>query len=366
MNFLYNTDEVIILRSVLLNALRLPLPKEQLGSVKDIDTERLARLGIDTILFDFDNTLTPWRNKLVDDSIKEVIRGLIEKGFKVAIVTNAGRKRMEEVDLGDDLPLPVFHSLFKPGVKRLKQVLRKIGAVPEKTAMVGDLFFTDIIAGNRLGMYTILVNPYIHGATDFVNKLLGVLTKVFFFSFYYTIGWFFHIVDLTTPNEAFKDVYSIDYERLIKAGFDTFVFDYDNTLSPWKTPPSNEVVRLLNSLAERGVMVIIASNGKRERLERFKRFFGDKIVVIGSARKPMGGRVKRLLKKLGRDPNRTVVIGDQLFTDVFMGSLIKAYTIKVEPIDEDREFLTTRFLRRLEKIVKSLQRGKHVVWRKEE
>ncbi|RKX46204.1 MAG: YqeG family HAD IIIA-type phosphatase [Thermotogae bacterium] len=352
---------MVELKARILNTLRLPLPKEQLRSVKELNTERLSRLGIDTILLDFDNTIVPWKRELLDDSMREVIYGWIKDGFKVAVVTNAGKKRMEKVDLKAGEPVPVFHSLFKPGVKRLRRVLQKIGSEPEKTAMVGDLFFTDIIAGNRLGLYTILVNPYLIGVTNYFHKLLAFLSKVLFYAFYYTVGWFFHIADLNTPNETFESVHQIDFDRLIQAGFDTFIFDYDNTLSWWRTPPSAEAVKLLESLVSKGATVIVASNGRKERLESFKKYFGDRIVVLGNARKPLKRRVERLLKRLGKNPHETVVIGDQLFTDIFMGSLLKAYTIKVEPIDRSHEFFVTRFLRSLEKTIELFQRGKPTV-----
>jgi len=32
----------------------------------------------------------------------------------------------------------------------------------EQVGMVGDRLFTDVLAGNRLGMFTILVEPIIH------------------------------------------------------------------------------------------------------------------------------------------------------------------------------------------------------------
>jgi uncharacterized protein len=33
---------------------------------------------------------------------------------------------------------------------------------PARVAMVGDRIFTDVLAGNRLGMFTILVEPMSH------------------------------------------------------------------------------------------------------------------------------------------------------------------------------------------------------------
>ena len=41
----------------------------------------------------------------------------------------------------------------------LRRALTLLNAAPTETAMVGDQLFTDIVAGNRLGLTTILVNP---------------------------------------------------------------------------------------------------------------------------------------------------------------------------------------------------------------
>lgn len=49
-------------------------------------------------------------------------------------------------------------------------------------------------------------------------------------------------------------------------------------------------------------------------------------------------------------PHKTVVVGDQLFTDVLMGNLLGAFTIKVVPLS-NKEFFWTRIMRKLEAVV---------------
>ena len=56
------------------------------------------------------------------------------------------------------------------------------------------------------------------------------------------------------------------------------------------------------------------------------------------------------LRVLGSDAHNALV-GDQLFTDILGGNLVGFYTVLVDPI-VDREFLTTRLLRRLERVVR--------------
>ncbi len=66
-----------------------------------------------------------------------------------------------------------------------------------ETVIIGDLFITDISVGNKLGLYTILINPYTHGLeSKFKKNLLQVFQSLHIMSFFYTIGWFF--LDLST------------------------------------------------------------------------------------------------------------------------------------------------------------------------
>ena len=56
------------------------------------------------------------------------------------------------------------------------------------------------------------------------------------------------------------------------------------------------------------------------------------------------------MKKIKAAPESTVLIGDQIFTDVWTGKRAKVLTLLVEPI-EDKETLFFKFKRMLEKMV---------------
>jgi len=60
--------------------------------------------------------------------------------------------------LAKQLDLDFTSSGSKPSRKKLKRVLDKIPFPSNKIAIIGDRIFTDILVGNRLGMYTILVD----------------------------------------------------------------------------------------------------------------------------------------------------------------------------------------------------------------
>ena len=60
--------------------------------------------------------------------------------------------------LAKQLDLEFTSSGSKPSRKKLQRVLDKIPFPSNKIAIIGDRIFTDILVGNRLGMYTILVD----------------------------------------------------------------------------------------------------------------------------------------------------------------------------------------------------------------
>ena len=151
-------------------------------------------------------------------------------------------------------------------------------------------------------------------------------------------------LNLLKPKEWKKSIFEIDFEDLLSRGFRVFIFDYDNTLVPWRVRKvPEEVSKIIEDLSERAT-VIIASNGKEKKIE------GLKCKVIWRARKPFAKKLKKLLEEIDTDKDKVVVIGDQIFTDVFFGNRMGFYTIKVEPVSR-KEFWGTKILRLLERIV---------------
>jgi hypothetical protein len=143
--------------------------------------------------------------------------------------------------------------------------------------------------------------------------------------------------------ERVERVEDIDFEGLLKEGYTCFFFDFDNTLVPWKESKLEESKRrLLIELAKRA-RVIVVSNGKPRKVDL-------PVTFIWRAGKPFSLKLWRFLKKERIDPERCVMIGDQIFTDVLTGKIFGFRVIKVEPISA-KEFFGTKILRFFEKIV---------------
>jgi HAD superfamily phosphatase (TIGR01668 family) len=136
---------------------RLLAPRHRVRSVAALTPPRLRAWGIEALMLDLDNTLVPWGEAAVPPEVTAWLATLRRAGIPACLVSNnlSGRVRRAATLL--DLPVAVGR--FKPSAAKLRRALTIMGTAPARTAMVGDQVFTDVLAGNRLGVPTILVAP---------------------------------------------------------------------------------------------------------------------------------------------------------------------------------------------------------------
>lgn len=132
-------------------------PDLYLKSVHELDTALFEEKGISAIIIDIDNTLVPWDTKEPDEKVNQLVYSLLQKGFKICILSNNSRKRVEEFN--KSLKLPAIYKAVKPSRNAFRRAMKLMDASPENTAVIGDQLFTDILGGNRMGLYTVLVSP---------------------------------------------------------------------------------------------------------------------------------------------------------------------------------------------------------------
>jgi HAD superfamily phosphatase (TIGR01668 family) len=137
--------------------LRLLVPRYQATSVLQLSPAVLRAWGIEALMLDLDNTLVPWGDAVPPAAVREWIDGLRRSGIRLCIVSNNLSARVQQVAL--HLGIPSAQGRFKPSAGKLRHALRILGSPPERTAMVGDQLFTDVLAGNRLGVPTVLTGP---------------------------------------------------------------------------------------------------------------------------------------------------------------------------------------------------------------
>ncbi|MFO7171619.1 MAG: YqeG family HAD IIIA-type phosphatase [Bacillota bacterium] len=137
--------------------MRLLRPAEWHPSIHSIDVKALRARGIRAVMVDLDNTLVAWRYPRPTPAVLEWFDRLRAEGIKVCIVSNGGSRRVEA--FARQAGVPFIGSARKPRSRGFRRALALLGTRPSETAVVGDQLFTDILGGNLLGLYTILVAP---------------------------------------------------------------------------------------------------------------------------------------------------------------------------------------------------------------
>jgi len=132
-------------------------PNVRLSAVSDLTPDFLANRGIKGIIFDLDNTILPWKAKKMALEEIRLLEQLQAHGFKICVVSNARDKRVRS--LLAPLGIPAISLARKPRRTPFRRALEILDTSAGETAVVGDQIFTDVLGGNRLGLYTILVAP---------------------------------------------------------------------------------------------------------------------------------------------------------------------------------------------------------------
>ncbi len=146
-----------------------------------------------------------------------------------------------------------------------------------------------------------------------------------------------------------ENIGSITASMLTKMGMEAVVLDVDNTLVPHDDPnPTPEVEKFLSDMHKGGIKICVVSNNNQERVKPFC----DKIGVeyfVSDALKPRAYGYLKATEIMGVKAEKTVAIGDQVFTDVWGGNRAGCYTILLEPIDTKSEPFYIKIKRILEK-----------------
>lgn len=155
--------------------LRKLYPKAFVPSLVGISPDFFIEKGIRGLILDLDNTIIPWHAGDIGPETEDLVRKFRDSGLSLCIVSNALDKRV--TSLLEPLGVPWVSRAAKPRRKPFFRALKILGTLPEETAVVGDQLFTDILGGNRLGLYTVLVVPM--SKREFVGtRLVRIVEKI--------------------------------------------------------------------------------------------------------------------------------------------------------------------------------------------
>lgn len=149
-----------------------------MDSIHDIDFNDLQHRGIKAIIADLDNTLVAANEPHATPEVVTLFDRLQSKGFRVIIVSNNRETRVSK--FAEPLQLPYIYAARKPFNAAFRKALNRLEAAAEQTVVIGDQLFTDVLGGNWLGAYTILVVP-ISKREGFWTKVNRLLEKCVFF-----------------------------------------------------------------------------------------------------------------------------------------------------------------------------------------
>jgi HAD superfamily phosphatase (TIGR01668 family) len=156
-------------------------------------------------------------------------------------------------------------------------------------------------------------------------------------------------VDTLRPDGHAASLADVAAERLWDVGLRGIILDLDNTCCPYHRPElAAGVAQWVAGARALGFRVVLLSNNFSERVAAVGAQLG--VPVVPNALKPLPFGFLRALRVLGTPRRRTVVIGDQVFTDVLGGKLLGLKTVLTEPI-VPHDFPLTRVLRMAERFV---------------
>ncbi|NEO25870.1 MAG: YqeG family HAD IIIA-type phosphatase [Kamptonema sp. SIO4C4] len=114
------------------------------------------------LVLDVDETLVPLRERKVSQEVATWIMEVKQVVSIWLVSNNISANRIGGI--AESLDVPYIFGARKPSRRKLRQAIEQMGYPVEQVGMVGDRLFTDALAGNRLGMFTILVEPMVDPA----------------------------------------------------------------------------------------------------------------------------------------------------------------------------------------------------------
>lgn len=153
------------------------------------------------------------------------------------------------------------------------------------------------------------------------------------------------------PYEYVDSVFSIDYDKLYNKGYKGIMFDIDNTLVPHGKDSTEKVDNLFKTIHNIGFKTVVLSNNNEERVKRFLKNIDS--LYICDAQKPKVANYFKAVEMMNMKKEEVLVIGDQVFTDIYGANRSGIDNILVKFIGHDVE-TKIGIRRNLEKIVLKL------------
>lgn len=143
------------------------------------------------------------------------------------------------------------------------------------------------------------------------------------------------------PKAIKNNIRDIDLFPLFEKGYRHIFLDLDNTVLAMSERKIS--LKFLHWIEEAKVLgfdlYFVSNNSSHKRVE--SACVQAKLKGIYFACKPFIFSTRQLMKSIGTTPNKVIIIGDQLFTDVIMANILGSFSILVDPLDKKLSFFKT-------------------------
>ncbi len=130
------------------------------GSILSLTPDIIHQYGLKGLVLDVDETLVPIRISGASPELKQWVEQIRPSVAMCLVSNNLSESRIGSI--ARSLNLPYYLGAAKPSRRKIREALKQMNLPANQVGMVGDRLFTDVIVGNRLGMFTILVEPIVH------------------------------------------------------------------------------------------------------------------------------------------------------------------------------------------------------------
>ena len=152
-------------------------------TIVSLSPQMIADRKIEGLILDVDDTLVSTRTREVSGEVVDWFNEVRPQMKQIWLVSN----NISDARIGAiarTLSVPYLISAGKPSRRKLRRALDQMQLEPHQVAMVGDRLFTDVLAGNRLDLFTVLVKPMfapgqtvgrypVHALEVWLSELLG-------------------------------------------------------------------------------------------------------------------------------------------------------------------------------------------------
>lgn len=113
--------------------------------------------NIKGIIMDVDNTIISWRDKIVSDDVKQWFLELKNSGIEIVLLSNNTNTRIGPI--AQQIDVPFVANAKKPSAYGVKKALEILKMEERSIVLIGDQLLTDISAGKKTAVQTMLVKP---------------------------------------------------------------------------------------------------------------------------------------------------------------------------------------------------------------